>query len=107
MIVYPVPLGGVNGLPFAPICEVWTRARPGFQERSQRRKSKNCATKMLTLQLNRLSPLVRNGYKSYIAPVASMRSWELTVASNDLFSDCARNYEARRQTEMTLEDYLR
>ena len=62
---------------------------------------------MLTLQLNRLSPLVRNGYKSYIAPVASMRSWELTVASNDLFSDYARNYEARRQTEMTLEDYLR
>jgi serine protein kinase len=29
------------------------------------------------------------------------------VASNDLFSDYTKNYEARRQTEMTLEDYLR
>ena len=27
--------------------------------------------------------------------------------SNDLFSDFSRNYEARRQTEMTLEEYLR
>jgi hypothetical protein len=31
---------------------------------------------------------------------------ELTLATNDLFSDYARSYEARRQSEMTLEEYL-
>src|SRR5258706_9204198 len=29
------------------------------------------------------------------------------MAANDLFSDYVRNYEARRQAEMTLEEYLR
>src|SRR3546814_2370123 len=39
--------------------------------------------------------------------VTPFRSQEMTLAMNDLFSEYTRNYEARRQAEISLEEYLR